>query len=112
MKKIKFLVVLSVFVCSASFCYGDSSNPQSSFVKRLNVSTSTPEAMAERANKGTYYGAQGGIQDPLINGAIGGYYNMMQVMQGLPGSSFGAQEMQKQQTDYVRQQMNNPTAKD
>lgn len=112
MKKIKFLLILSVFVCSASFCSADSLVPQSSFVKRLNLSTSSPQAVADRANKGTYYGSPAGIQDPLINGALGGYYNMMQVMQGVPGTSFSTQEMQKQQMDYVKQQMNNTNSEE
>lgn len=106
MKQINFLLILTILVCSTASCNAESFNcNQSAFANRLNVAGSTPESVAERANRDYASGSAGLIQDPLMNSALGGYYNMMQ---GATGNSYNAQEMQRQQADYVKQQMNKP----
>lgn len=106
MKKFNFLLILSIFIVSNSICYAESfNNNQSAFAKRLNMVGSSQESVVERANRDYASGPFGLVNDPLMNSAIGGYYNMMQ---GMSGGAYNAQEMQRQQADYVKQQINRP----
>lgn len=104
-KKSFLLGLVFTLVCSAlSIANATEFTNKSSFTRRLvEYPVSSSQSVADRANK--LYGGSGysgGVQDPLMNGALGGYYNMMQ---GVTGGAYDAREMQRMQTDYVKQQM-------
>lgn len=109
MYKINFFVALLVFSFVSQCCLAHSSS-QPEFRTRLNLSRSSnsSQEVADRANRMYGESNAGFIQDPLMNGALGGYYNMMQGMSG--SSPVNMQEIQKQQADYVKQQMSNTEA--
>lgn len=106
MKNINFFLVLLVFSLFSLTCNADYLNYQSQMGSKVNVGGFSTSDVAANANKMQPINTEGGafFQDPLLNGAMNGYYTMMQ---GATGGSSDMQEIQKQQLDYARQQTKN-----
>lgn len=94
MKYVILLMIILLFSGVSCFAQGNLSS-------KINLTGAS--SVAEKANKDLYFdGCSSGImQDPMMQGALNGYYN---AMQGMAGGSFNAQEQQKQQMEYTRQQ--------
>lgn len=96
MKNYNICFVLFIVMCfaQAGFCSG-------SLGSRIKLQDAT--SVSTKANSGPSYENNCLINDPMLNSALGGMSNIMQ-MQGMNGSSYSMQEQQKAQMDYVRQQ--------
>lgn len=103
MKKV-FLSILSLFLISTNYCLAETLDTNS-FKTKLDLNVNSPQAVADKANK--MYGNSDcdGVGNSFLNSPMGGYYNLMQGNSG--NFSNNMQEMQKQQMDYTKQQMNN-----
>lgn len=104
MNYFKICLVLFAFIFCSSACYSDSSLPGKN--STLKWAPTSPSAISEKANKTLSIGETcpiTGAQDPFVQGVLNGYYN---TMQGMSGGSYSAQELQKQQADYAKQQQN------
>jgi len=95
MKKDCICLVLIAFACfqQAGFC--------SSLGSRIKLQDAA--AVSNKANSGSAYESNSLMNDPILNSALGGMSNMIQ-MQGMNGSSYTMQEQQNAQMDYLRQQ--------
>ena len=102
MNRFKFILILSVILGFLSINYGYTL--ESKCVPGGKFSLSDPSAVANKANQKSSINPDGAM-DPFVSGALSGYYNMMQ---GATGNAYNAQEVQKQQADYAKQQMENP----
>lgn len=105
MKK-KPLILLAGLFCFAQMSYAEGSSLQSKLNTTMKLQYSTPNSVAEQANKmpscSSPYSEV--FNDPLVNSMLGSYSNMMQ---GASGGIYSPQEQQKQQLDYAKQQTNN-----
>jgi hypothetical protein len=103
MKKVILIVCFLIFL--SSVCYGDTLNTQYKKGSTLKWTPASTGEISSKANGNSSYGSSNSIlQDPLVNGAMNGYYNMMQ---GMSGNPYNMREIQKQQADYAKQQMQN-----
>lgn len=95
MNIIKVFLLLTVLCFSAS-CYSAQST--------LKWAPLSPADVSNKANQSSQYSSSGpeSIQDPFASGALNGYYNMLQ---GGTVNAYQLQELQKQQTDYAKQQV-------
>lgn len=100
MKIKNVLLALLVLFCFSAVSYADVINKPSTTLKWKPVSA---DSVSAKANQDCVYGKEssGSIGDPIVNGMMNGYYNMMR---GGISNAYELQEMQKQQLDYVRQQ--------
>lgn len=101
MKYKKFHLALLALVCFSSVGYCDQLNLKT----RLNLQC--PESVSEKANRTSAFGPSAGseiLQDPIINSELNGLGSMMQIMSG-NNSLYSMQEIQKQQGEYAKQQL-------
>ena len=98
MKRYNILLILFfVVVFSQTFCEA------SDLSSKLNLRD--PKAASESANKGSIHSSS---SDSLIDAApmINSMMGLGNMMQGMASNPYEAQEQQKLQMDYVKQQMN------
>lgn len=100
MKKIFIITILSI-LSAVPFCFAQEGPARGGSLK---WTPSTPDAISKKANskEGVTSPYSGILQDPMINSTIGGMGNMLQ---GVSGSAYDAQEQTKRQLDYTKQQM-------
>lgn len=104
MKYIKLILVLFIFVGFSSTSYATFLDSQNPYSVKLNLSGANDVAAKANANSSINASGSSILQDPVMGGMMNGYYNMMQNMNG---GSYNPQELQKQQSDYAKQQINN-----
>lgn len=97
-----FLLTLLIFVGTSSIAYcAQTTSDKGTLGSKINLIQ--PGTAAARANKnGSISSPYSEIMnDPIINSTLNGFGNMMQ---GMSGGSYSAQERTKQQMDYAQQQ--------
>ena len=91
MKKNKIILVICAFLSVFNACYaGDLGS---------KIKLHDANSISDKANQNSTIG--GSEQNPFVNSMMQGYGNMLK---GSTNSSYGAQEEQKLQADYARQQ--------
>lgn len=106
--KIKFILILSAFLCFSSICYGDSLKNSNKNCTTIFLNGGTPDSIAAKANKYSSFNPPpyaGILQDPVVNSTLGGYGNMIR---GMDHNSYSAIEQQKEQADFSKQQIESP----
>lgn len=96
------LLFVSLGFSSINSCY--SLDSQNTLGNKIMLTGADSVAAKANANSSINTSGCSIMQDPVMGGMMSGYYNMMQNMNG---GSYNPQELQKQQSDYAKQQINN-----
>jgi len=104
MKNFKILLVLFSVLCLQAIGYCNPSD-KPNLSEKIYWGGSSPSSVAAQANRANSLSSSDkpNTEPPLIN-PIAGFGNMMQMSNP---NSYSGLEQQKQQTDYVKQQMSN-----
>lgn len=102
MKVLKILLALFSFICLQAIGYCDVQN-KPNISEKIYWGNSSPSAVAAKANQNSSINSDSSSADPSLYNPMGAYGNMLQMMN--PMNSYSGIEMQKQQADYVKQQV-------
>lgn len=105
MKNYSILLILLGFVCIQTIGYCEQTERQN-ISQKIYWGGSSPSSVAAKANRGNGVSSSAdGTPDPEMPmfDPLGAYGNMIQMMN--PYGNYSGVEMQRQQTDYVKQQV-------
>jgi len=97
MKKYKFALIAITFLVSITTSFAQSA-------LETGVKLKAPCSISDEANKGAYSNSSALSDNPFVNSYVNGIGNMIR---GVSSNAYTVHEMQKQQMDYSKPQVEN-----